>query len=37
MTLSVATLLGSEGPFADIREITEIAAEIRRKNPGCPS
>jgi DNA-binding response OmpR family regulator len=36
MTLAVATLHGSEGPFADIREITEIAAEIRRQSPGCP-
>jgi DNA-binding response OmpR family regulator len=36
MTLTVATLLGSDGPFADIREITEVAAEIRRQNPGCP-
>ena len=35
MTLSVATLPGTEGPFADIREITEVAAEIRRKSPGC--
>jgi PleD family two-component response regulator len=36
MTLSVAALPGNEGPFADIREITEVAAEIRRKSPGCP-
>ena len=36
MTLSVASLPGTEGPFADIREITEVAAEIRRQNPGCP-
>ena len=36
MKLSVATLSGSQGPFADIREITEVAAEIRRQNPGCP-
>jgi PleD family two-component response regulator len=36
MTLSVATLRGSDGPFADIREITEVAAEIRRQKPGCP-
>ncbi len=36
MTLSVATLPGTEGPFADIREITEVVAEIRRQRPGCP-
>lgn len=36
MTLSTATLEGTEGPFADIREITEVAAEIRRQKPGCP-
>lgn len=34
MTLSVGILQGSEGPFSDIREITEIAAENRRRNPG---
>jgi hypothetical protein len=37
MTLSVVSLSGTEGPFSDIREITEIAAEIRRKTPGCPA
>jgi PleD family two-component response regulator len=38
MTLYVGTLdAAEEGPFADIREITEIAAEIRRQSPGCPS
>jgi len=37
MTLSVASLSSTEGPFSDIREITEIAAEIRRKSPGCPA
>ena len=37
MTLSVAALDGSQGPFADIREITEVAAEIRRQSPGCPA
>ncbi len=36
MSLSVAALSGSEGPFADIREITEVAADIRRRKPGCP-
>ena len=35
MTLSVATVEGSQGPFADTREITEVAAEIRRQFPGC--
>lgn len=37
MSLSVAALSGSEGPFADIREITEVAADIRRRKPGCPA
>ncbi len=37
MSLSVAALSGSDGPFADIREITEIAADIRRRKPGCPA
>lgn len=37
MSLSVAALSGSEGPFSDIREITEIAADIRRRRPGCPA
>lgn len=37
MTLNVGALPGTEGPFADIREITEIAAEIRRNKPGCPA
>ncbi len=36
MSLSVAALSGAEGPFSDIREITEVAAEIRRRRPGCP-
>jgi len=36
MSLSVGSLPGSEGPFADIRQITEIAAGIRRQKPGCP-
>jgi DNA-binding response OmpR family regulator len=36
MSLSVASLQGTEGPFADIRQITEVAAEIRRQRPGCP-
>ncbi len=36
MCLSVAALQGTAGPFADIREITEVAAELRRTNPGCP-
>jgi len=36
MSLSVAALHGTDGPFSDIREITEVAAEIRRKSPGCP-
>lgn len=36
MRLSVATLQGTDGPFSDIREITEVAAEIRRQKPGCP-
>ena len=37
MSLSVAALSGSDGPFADIREITEVAADIRRRKPGCPA
>jgi len=37
MSLSVAALSGSEGPFSDIREITEVAADIRRRRPGCPA
>ncbi len=38
MSLAVATLNSeAEGPFADIRQITEIAAEIRRQSPGCPA
>lgn len=36
MALSVAPLSASEGPFSDIREITEVAADKRRKTPGCP-
>ncbi len=37
MSLSVAALSGTEGPFSDIREITEVAADIRRRRPGCPA
>jgi len=37
MSLSVAALPGTDGPFADIREITEVAADIRRRKPGCPA
>ena len=36
MSLSVATLEGTDGPFSDIIEITATAAEIRRERPGCP-
>lgn len=31
MSLTIGTLLASEGPFTDIREITEAAAEARRR------
>jgi hypothetical protein len=30
MSLSVGLVLPESGPFADIREITEVAAELRR-------
>jgi hypothetical protein len=33
MTLAIGTLSASEGQFADIREITEFAAEARRRDP----
>lgn len=36
MTFSVGIVQGSEGPFADIRQITEVAAEARRQGSGCP-
>lgn len=36
MSLSVAAVSGTDGPFSDIREITEVAADSRRKRPGCP-
>jgi len=36
MTLAAASLSSDDGPFSDIREITEVAAEIRRQRPGCP-
>ena len=36
MSLSIASLQGTEGPFTDIRQITEVAAEIRRQRSGCP-
>lgn len=33
MTLAIGTLPASEGQFTDIREITEFAAEARRRDP----
>ena len=36
MTLVVGTVTSTDGPFADIVQITEDAAESRRRNPGCP-
>ncbi len=36
MELAVGVVSSSDGPFADIVQITEDAAENRRRNPGCP-
>ncbi|MBN1219551.1 MAG: response regulator [Anaerolineae bacterium] len=36
MKLSVGAVTSSDGPFADIVQITEDAAENRRRNSGCP-
>ena len=36
MKLVVGVVSNSDGPFADIVQITEDAAENRRRNPGCP-
>jgi GGDEF domain-containing protein len=36
MKLIVGVVSSSDGPFADIVQITEDAAENRRRNPGCP-
>jgi hypothetical protein len=34
MTLQVGALTVEDGPFTDIREITEAAAEVRRQARG---
>jgi CheY-like chemotaxis protein len=36
MKLVVGTVSSEDGPFADIVQITEDAAENRRRNSGCP-
>ena len=36
MKLAVGVVSSNNGPFADIVQITEDAAENRRRNPGCP-
>jgi CheY-like chemotaxis protein len=36
MKLVVGVVSSNDGPFADIVQITEDAAENRRRNPGCP-
>jgi PleD family two-component response regulator len=36
MSLIVGVVSSSEGPFADIVQITEDAADNRRRNRGCP-
>lgn len=36
MQLAVGVVSSSDGPFADIVQITEDAAENRRRNSGCP-
>jgi PleD family two-component response regulator len=35
MTFSVGLVRSTEGPFSDIRQITEVAAEARRHDTGC--
>ncbi|RME72427.1 MAG: response regulator [Chloroflexi bacterium] len=37
MTLVVGVVSSEDGPFADIMQITEDAAENRRRRPGCPA
>jgi CheY-like chemotaxis protein len=37
MSLVVGVVSHEDGPFADIVQITEDAAENRRRNPGCPT
>lgn len=37
MQLIVGVVSSNDGPFADIVQITEDAAENRRRDPGCPS
>jgi CheY-like chemotaxis protein len=36
MKMAVGVVSSSDGPFADIVQITEDAAENRRRNTGCP-
>jgi CheY-like chemotaxis protein len=36
MTLTVGRVSSEDGPFADIMQITEDAADDRRRNRGCP-
>lgn len=36
MKLAVGVVSSNDGPFADIVQITEDAAENRRRSPGCP-
>ena len=36
MEMAVGAVSSSDGPFADIVQITEDAAENRRRHPGCP-
>jgi PleD family two-component response regulator len=33
MSLRIGVLTSDDGPFTDIREITEVAAEVRRRSP----
>lgn len=37
MKIAVGVVASAEGPFADIVQITEDAAENRRRNTGCPA
>jgi len=37
MNLAIGVVSHEDGPFADIVQITEDAAENRRRNPGCPT
>ena len=36
MKLAVGVVTSADGPFADIVQITEDAAENRRRGSGCP-